>query len=74
MDNHQRQPSSAWLERVLNKLIDNTIGADVVEEDKEALLENMWELVTRHVEAAILNQCPNRSAVNLKTDPETTPI
>lgn len=48
MDNRQRQPSSAWLERVLDKLIDNTIGGDVVEEDKEILLEELWELVTRY--------------------------
>lgn len=49
MDNRQRQPKSAWLERVLDKLIDNTIGGDVVEEDKEILLEELWGLVTRYV-------------------------
>lgn len=43
------QPSSAWLERVLGKLIDNTIGGDVVEEDREVLLEELWELATRCV-------------------------
>ena len=49
MDNRQRQPKSAWLERVLDKLIDNTIGGDVDEEVKEILLEELWGLVTRYV-------------------------
>lgn len=49
MSSNQQQSTESWLERVLDRLIDNAIGGDVVEEDKEILLEELWELVTRYI-------------------------
>lgn len=43
----QRQDShSIWLERVLNKLVDNVVGTDVVEEDREVLINDLWTIAT----------------------------
>lgn len=44
MDNHE-----AWYERVLEKLIDNVIGADVIEEDKEELIRELMTFLSKSV-------------------------
>lgn len=42
MENHE-----AWYERVLEKLIDNVIGADVLEEDKEDLIRELMSFLSK---------------------------